>query len=49
MAGLFASRVRHLIVVEGLGPWINPERGNFVEEFNKAMENNRVSKLLEHS
>lgn len=42
MAGLFWKRVTHLIVVEGLGPWINPKNTNFVDEFNKAMFTNKV-------
>lgn len=42
MAGLFASRVKHLIVVEGFGAWINPNKTNFVDEFNKAMFTNKV-------
>jgi pimeloyl-ACP methyl ester carboxylesterase len=42
IAGLYASRVKHLIVVEGLGPWTNPKKSNFVDDFNKAMFTNKV-------
>jgi pimeloyl-ACP methyl ester carboxylesterase len=42
MAGLFASRVKHLIVVEGMGAWINPKKSHFVDDFNKALLTNKV-------
>ncbi|ELR17979.1 hydrolase, alpha/beta fold domain containing protein [Acanthamoeba castellanii str. Neff] len=42
IAGLYASRVKHLIVVEGLGPWTNPKKSNFVDDFNKAMFTNKM-------
>jgi len=42
MAGLYSFRIKHLITVEGFGPWINPNKTNFVDDFTKAVATNKV-------